>query len=356
MSRVVLPGHAEHIITITRSSGRIVDADGKEMASALRRELDKLRAVPVCVFVFGGEGDWSTIRRELSGLQAGVSFLQGDGAAGNGAPVLQAVAVSGARVTNVVQRGTSTGVVVEDEFMRVCRLGSVVAGNVGGAREDQAREVLLTAEGLLTEAGFQFTDTVRTWFYLDHLLEWYDRFNAVRNGFFVARGLYNGLVPASTGIGAGNATGSALSCDLLAIQAKKAGVGIRAVPSPMQESALNYKSSFSRAVEIMAPGFRQLLVSGTASIDRNGQSAHGGDPAAQIGLTVQVVDALLKSREMGWTDVTRGIAYFKRMADRPLLERCFGEQRIMPFPLALVEADICRHELDFEIEIDAVRV
>jgi enamine deaminase RidA (YjgF/YER057c/UK114 family) len=208
---------------------------------------------------------------------------------------------------------------------------------------------------MLNEAGFQFTDTVRTWFYLDDLLEWYDGFNAVRTGFYRDRGVLNGLIPASTGIGAWNSHGGALSCDVLAVAPRAGRRGVQGVASPLQDSALNYRSSFSRAVEIPYAQGRQLLVSGTASIDREGRTAHAGNPGAQIDLTLRVVEALLASRGMGWNEVTRGIAYFKRLADRPLMDRWFRDRGVTGFSPAIAEADICRPDLDFEVEVDAMK-
>lgn len=118
---------------------------------------------------------------------------------------------------------------------------------------------------------------------------------------------------------------------------------------------MHYKSSFSRAVEMEFLTHRVLFISGTASIDKDGKSAHSGDAARQIDLTMRVVEALLRSRRMTWNDLFRGIAYFKNMADRPLCDRYRREHGIPAFSLAAAHRDICRSELLFEIELDAVK-
>lgn len=122
----------------------------------------------------------------------------------------------------------------------------------------------------------------------------------------------------------------------------------------MQGSALNYRSSFSRAVEMTFPTHRSLLISGTASIDMNGKSVHMDNCGRQIDRTMQVVKALLESRGMGWNDLFRGIAYFKNMSDRPLFDKYCFDNGIQKFPLAVAHTDICRNDLLFEIEVDAV--
>jgi enamine deaminase RidA (YjgF/YER057c/UK114 family) len=212
------------------------------------------------------------------------------------------------------------------------------------------------AKQALEANGFSFSDTVRTWIYLDRLLEWYDDFNTVRTAFFNENGVFEKMVPASTGIGAANAQGSAIVMDVLAMQPLRDDLTIQSVASPLQNPALDYKSSFSRAVEMAYPTHRSLLISGTASIDSSGKTVHLDDPEKQIRLTLKVVYEILKSRDMDWNDLFRGIAYFKNMDWLPLYRSVAEELGIPRFPLAVSHADVCRADLLFEIEVDAVKI
>jgi hypothetical protein len=74
-----------------------------------------------------------------------------------------------------------------------------------------------------------------------------------------------------------------------------------------------------------------------------------------VALTMQVVHAILESRGMGWADVTRGLAYFKHAEDAPLFEKHRVNNRIPLFPGVIAENCICRDDLLFEIEVDAIR-
>lgn len=269
---------------------------------------------------------------------------------------IQTTSLSGTSLFPLRQQGRNIGVIYEDEFARYCRISGLLPLILAASREEQTRAVLEMMEWILATNNFSFTDTVRTWFYLDHLLDWYQEFNEVRTGFFRERGIFEKLVPASTGIGAANPWGAGLICDLLAVQPKSTEVGIRAVDSPLQDSALKYASSFSRAVEINMPSHRTLLISGTASIDEAGKTLHVQAPERQIEKTLEVVAALLKAYGMAWSDVTRGIAYFVDMADCVVFNALCARHDIPPFPLALAHADICRHDLSFELEVDAVKV
>ena len=194
---------------------------------------------------------------------------------------------------------------------------------------------------------------VRTWLYLDGLLEWYDDFNAVRSAFFRERGILGRIVPASTGIGLPNARGAALVAGAIAIKPKTSAVQIQAIPSPLQCPAIDYRSAFSRAMEISRPGLRQLYISGTASIAPDGNSVHRDDPAAQVELTMKVVEALLRSREMGWSHTRRMIAYFREKSHFPYFEEWCDRRDLSNLPVVFSHATFCRDELLFEVELDA---
>jgi enamine deaminase RidA (YjgF/YER057c/UK114 family) len=163
------------------------------------------------------------------------------------------------------------------------------------------------------------------------------------------------LVPASTGIGGRNANGSALTGGLLAVEPKSEDLRVFAVPSPLQCPALEYGSSFSRAVEFQASAHRRLFVSGTASIEPGGETVHVGDVDKQIDTTMQVVAAILESRDMDWADVIRGSAYVKHPEDAPAYSRYCAAKSLPDIPVTLTNNAICRDNLLFEIEVDAAR-
>ncbi len=349
IATLVLPCRSEHCISVCGE-------DDFKMTGMLRSEAKKREAILLNRFVFAGCEHYADFKRDVALSDGIIAWLQGDACKDGEISSMQCFAVSGINPLPVTVRGRSIGYVYEDEHARYCRLSGVSPENLSLPRLEQTRQVFEIMRDGLTQCGFNFTDTVRTWLYLDSLLGWYNEFNIVRTVFFEENGVFSKMVPASTGIGAANQYGAALLCDLLAVQPKTSGVEIKSVESPMQGSALNYRSSFSRAVEMSFPTHRNLLISGTASIDKDGRSVNIGDCVKQIGLTMQVVKAILESRGMGWTDLFRGIAYFKNMSDRSLLDKYCKTHDIPSFPLAVAHADICRSDLLFEIEVDAVKV
>jgi len=199
-------------------------------------------------------------------------------------------------------------------------------------------------------------DVARTWFFLDDILSWYGNFNRVRNDSFARSELRPGSVPASTGVSGVNPAGAALTAAAWAVRAHDASTKVvEIVPSPCQCPAPAYGSAFSRAVELHLPGYRQLLVSGTASIEPDGRTAHIGDIRAQIELTMQVVEAILNSRRMSFADVSRATAYFKSASDAPAFDDWLARRELRAMPVVRTCCDICREDLLFELELDAIQ-
>jgi len=264
-------------------------------------------------------------------------------------------AVTGATVRPVVLDGRAVGSVIETpEAVEFVGAG-IGPADARASAPEQARQTYERMEQALALAGMDFSHVVRTWLFLDEIYAWYADFNAVRTAFFTDRGVFDGLVPASTGIGAPNPHGWAIMTGLLAVRPKAERVHAQAVPSPLQCPALQYGSSFSRAVEVAMGDHRRLLISGTASINAAGETVHLGDVAAQVAQTMDVLQAILESRGMAWADVTRATAYVLDPADAPVFARYLAEHDLTDLPVITAHSAICREDLLFELELDAVR-
>lgn len=255
----------------------------------------------------------------------------------------------------ILFRGGRVGSKWEDAFAKYVLLMGVAPDDPQAERGAQATSAFTNLEAVLEAEGFAFRDVVRTWLYMDRILEWYDVLNRARDAFFESRHIFGGFVPASTGIGSANHTGSAIITGALAMIPKSEHATRAMLDSPLQCSALDYKSSFSRAAEIVTPAQRTVFVSGTASIEPGGATAHLDDPEKQIALTMDVISAILGTRSMTLGDTTRAIAYLKRPEYLPLW-RAWLEAHHLPADFAQeVVADVCRDDLLFEVELDAVQ-
>lgn len=355
LASIERPKFKKHYITVHPDES----GDPYSMFDKLAECVKTHNAIIISQFVFGctelhGKGITALGKACGGEIQWPVTWIQGDKAQNSTCLTgSQAYAISGKQANMIRMNGSIVGSTYEDEDAVYCLLGDLHPPDKTASREQQARATFEQMERALALVDMDFSNVLRTWLYLNNLLDWYDEFNAVRTQFFNERGVFDKMVPASTGIGVRNHLGSALVTDVLAIKPKTDKVKIFAVPSPMQCPALAYKSSFSRAVEMQLPDHRQLFISGTASIEPNGATVHLNDTANQIKLTMEVVKAILESRDMSWKDTTRAIAYFKDVNDVPLLYKYCKENNLPPMPIAISHSDICRDDLLFEIEFDA---
>jgi enamine deaminase RidA (YjgF/YER057c/UK114 family) len=106
-------------------------------------------------------------------------------------------------------------------------------------------------------------------------------------------------------------------------------------------------------MEMISRNGRRLWISGTASVAPGGQTLWQGDLAKQIDLTLDVVDAILRSRGFEFADLTRATAYFKNPADAARLSEACAARKLRPLPLVSTGCGICRPDLLFELEADA---
>jgi enamine deaminase RidA (YjgF/YER057c/UK114 family) len=337
------------------------DLRDKDIAEVTRNVMDlvKTRGATVItqtVFAPMGSDNASvdTVKEAIPDSDWPVTWI--DSGHKNGSPLggMQVHAVSGATVERITLEGRTIGSIFQDDTARYCYLGDLRSNQLSAERTEQAKQTFDMMEAGLKLAGMNFSNVVRTWLYLDRLLQWYDPFNRVRDEFFRCRGVFDALVPASTGISGANPSGAAMIAMLLAVEPLDDSMDICALPSPLQCPALKYGSSFSRAVALTLPGYTRVLVSGTASIEPGGKTVHQDDVPEQIDLTMRVVAAILEQRGMTWADVTRAIAYFKCSEYLQDYVKYCDENNIPDMPTIITENDICRDDLLFEIEVDAI--
>ncbi len=124
--------------------------------------------------------------------------------------------------------------------------------------------------------------------------------------------------------------------------------------------AYDYGSAFSRGLRIDLKGLTILLISGTASIDDQGNTVHVGDLRAQVRRTFDNITGLLASEGATWHDVVRTTCYLR---DIERDYKAFNEERsafykaqgLDPLPASTgIQAILCRPELLVEIEAIAM--
>jgi len=265
-------------------------------------------------------------------------------------------AINTDRLETIYQNSIVIGKHFKDEYADYILLEGLENNPKNISKEESVKSIFQCIESELKKIEMDFKNVVRTWFYLNDIVSWYDKFNTLRSNYFEGAGIFNNMIPASTGIGATSNNNSNLLSLIFAVNPKNNNVKISPVISPLQCPAVYYKSAFSRAVEINHPKYKQLIISGTASINPDGQSAHIGDIYGQIKLTMEVVNQILVSKNMNWENVTKGFVYFKDINDIKTFYYFCSNNKIPLMPLVMLQAGICRDELLFEIEMDAIEL
>jgi enamine deaminase RidA (YjgF/YER057c/UK114 family) len=228
----------------------------------------------------------------------------------------------------------------------------VYAGGLCGAGEtayEQTLGMFGLAEALLQQAGMEFSDVVRAWIHLREMDRDYGDLNLARREFFKARGI--DPVPASTGIGGGPVSSAHDLC--LGIYAVKAGhPPLRTVmTSPTLNEAGEYGADFVRGMKMVEANKVALHVSGTASIDEAGRTAHVGDFDAQADRMLVNVAALLDGQGATYGDIVSAVTYVKEPVNAERLRQKFSQAGFDGFPNVMVEARVCRPDLLCETEV-----
>lgn len=220
--------------------------------------------------------------------------------------------------------------------------------------DDMTYDMFAQAGHALTARGMSFADVVRTWIHVDRIEESYASINQARNRYFAEQRLAR--LPASTCV-EGRPVGieSPVIMDVYAVSGG-AGVSVDATgPATMGEAA-SYGSAFARAATMREPGRRWLWISGTASIDREGQVVSVGDIQGQLACMFGHATSLLAQAGMEMGDVKSATAYLKRAEYLAEFRKvAAGSGLAETIPCAVVVADICRPEWLCEIELCAVR-
>ncbi len=137
----------------------------------------------------------------------------------------------------------------------------------------------------------------------------------------------------------------------------------RAISAPeVLNEAFHYAkpSSFSRGLRLDIGGVTVLLISGTASIDENGNTVHIGDFGAQCWRTYRNIANLLASEGATWHDVVRTTCYLRDIERdyeqfNKIRTSFFRWLRLDPLPASVgVQTRLCRGDLLVEIEAVAL--
>lgn len=221
----------------------------------------------------------------------------------------------------------------------------------------QTTALLNRYEAALQRRGATLADNcIRTWFYVRDVDTQYAGMVRARRENFIEQGLTDKThYIASTGIGGIPAEQHALiqlgTYALTGFQTEQQRyLYARTHLNPTYE----YGVTFERGTRLDYGDRRHVYISGTASINNQGEVVHVGDIVRQTHRMWENVEALLAEADTSFDDVAQIIVYLRDVADYATVKALFDE-RFPSTPYVITLAPVCRPTWLIEMECLAIK-
>ncbi|MBO7534768.1 MAG: hypothetical protein J6T46_12330 [Victivallales bacterium] len=103
-----------------------------------------------------------------------------------------------------------------------------------------------------------------------------------------------------------------------------------------------YGVTFERATRLTFGDRSRYYVSGTASIDKNGQIVHPGDVGRQAERMLENINALLSNYDASLADLKLAVVYLRDPADDAIVENILSKRLPADLPRIMVHGAVCR--------------
>lgn len=196
----------------------------------------------------------------------------------------------------------------------------------------------------------------RTWIYCRDIDNNYRGLVEGRNGCFDRYGLTpESHFIASTGIeGCTELPGRLLHMDSLGIVGLEPGQ-VRYMEAPDYLSPTHvYRVAFERGVRIVYGDRSHYFLSGTASIDAEGNIVHPGDVVGQTARTLENMSVLMERSGGCLSDLKQAVVYLRDWADRETVRNRLMDSPLAAVPHVMLKAPVCRP--GWLVEIDGIAV
>ena len=115
-----------------------------------------------------------------------------------------------------------------------------------------------------------------------------------------------------------------------------------------------YGVTFERATRLTFGDRSRYYISGTASIDKNGQIVHPGDVGRQVERMLENINALLSNYDASLVDLKLAVVYLRDPADVATVESVLSKRLPAELPRIMVHGAVCRPGWLVEMEGVAV--
>lgn len=221
----------------------------------------------------------------------------------------------------------------------------------------QTKEAFLSHIKLLSDNGLSLKDNCeRTWLYCRDIDKDYLSVVKGRNEIFDEYGLTTHThFIASTGIeGKGLHPASSVNIDFYSIEnIKEDQIQYLKAPDYLNNT-YEYGVSFERGTSISYIDKKHIFISGTASIDKNGDCVHRRNVLNQTERLFLNIKMLLKNTNAEMTDIAQMIVYLRDISDYNTVNE-YLKEHYTNTPKVVVLARVCRPEWLIEVECLAIK-
>lgn len=355
-------GGVEHFIVIHADASLDFTGQVRSVESRYRATLDSLKLPPQSsvfrrVFVSDVINQASLVREStLFDPDTAVSLVQQAPLPGSKLALLAYHVDSPSPI--VKQRLSPKHLLVEKNghkhlwSTRLCTCDSETANS----SEKQTREIFNDLIDTLASRGSTLLDhCVRTWIYMKDVDVFYKGMVESRRDLFREQGL-------STSTHYISSTGIEGACahrwDLVSMDAYSHLDLVRGQMSFLNDfdhlcPTKDYNVTFERGTRIAYADRAHYYISGTASIDSQGEVVHPGDVIRQLERSLKNVDVLLRSGRATFADMMYLLVYLRDPADYEAVNAYFAIHH-PDLPIVIVQGAVCRPAWLIEIEGVAV--
>lgn len=256
-----------------------------------------------------------------------------------------------------LEAGCGNAVVVRGKHYDLLCGGSMCCARQPDAH-GQTDEIFASFKDLLARDGMTLLDNaIRTWIYVGDIGENYAGMVTARKDFFGRNGLTQDTrYIASTGIGAVlPGEGTRISMDALAIGNLRSEQMIQMTAPEYLCPTHKYGVTFERGTKIVFGDRTHFHISGTASIDREGDIVHTGDARRQSERTLENVSQLLSPHGASLEDMAYLVVYIRDSSDAGDVRDVLVREIKKEIPVVLLNAPVCRKDWLVEVEGIAIR-
>lgn len=221
----------------------------------------------------------------------------------------------------------------------------------------QSGEILKNYNDHLKNRDMNLLDnTIRSWIYVRDIDNHYGGMVNTRREYFIQEGLTDKTrYLASTGIeGKGKDVDSLVSMDMLSFKNIKKEQIIRMEALDNMPPTIKYGVTFERGICLKFGDRSHFHISGTASIDKNGNVAHPGNVEKQTIQTINNIKALLAPYGAGLEDLAYINLYLRDACFYKYVKNIITREIPSEIPIVVLKGSVCRP--GWLVEIDGIAI